>query len=332
VASILSHDNSQRTIRMKPISTAAITVFSWLSFFAQAIGAVETQDITLVDEKRDKRLECRVYFPKQGGDLPLIVFSHGFGGDKTAFAAISQHIAESGYVLVHPSHTDGFGRSGTRLGNGGLRGIRSGGGLAGLLDDPAKIEGRVGDVLCVIDNIEQLYEKIPVLSGRIDNKRIGVGGHSYGAYTSMLLGGVTVDLDGAKARSFGDQRVRCIMPISGQGTGQQGLTEKSWANLKLPMLTMTGSKDQGATGQGPDWKKEPFKFSPTGDKYLVYIEGANHFSFGGLGLRQTDVARAVKTTSLAFWNAYLKDDQQAKSALQSSEIANGLGGVTITHK
>ncbi|GAB4183898.1 MAG: hypothetical protein Fur0032_24870 [Terrimicrobiaceae bacterium] len=49
---------------------------------------------------------------------------------------------------------------------------------------------------------------------RLDATRIGVGGHSFGAYTAMLLGGVTADLGGVKARRFADPRVRCILPIS----------------------------------------------------------------------------------------------------------------------
>lgn len=299
-----------------------------LTFVASsAFAAVKSDDITLHDSKRNKDLECRVHYPESGDKLPIIVFSHGFGADKTAFAAISQHVAEHGYVIVHPSHADGFGRSGNKErggtakpGAGGIGALRSGGGLAGLLNDPAKIEGRVADVVAVMDSIEQLYSKVPALKGRIDTTRIGVGGHSYGAYTSMLIGGVTADIGGVKARSFADPRVRCIMPVSAQGTGQQGLTESSWTSLKLPMLTMTGSRDQGAGGQGPDWKKEPFTFSPPGDKYLLFIEGATHVSFGGFGGRPSEITEVVKATALAFWDAYLKDDANAKASLTSGAV------------
>jgi predicted dienelactone hydrolase len=315
-------------------------------FAASAIAAVKSEEITLRDEKRGKDIECRVHFPDTGDKLPLIIFSHGFGADKTAFATISKHVAEHGYVIVHPSHADGVGRGGLRRGAAELpsqqpkpvepvdnkTGARrlpgllgAGGGLAGMLNDPAKIEGRVADVVAVMDSIEQLCTKLPALKGRIDTTRIGVGGHSYGAYTSMLIGGVTADIGGVKARSFADKRVRCILPISGQGTGQQGLTESSWANLKLPMMTMTGSRDQGAGGQGPDWKKEPFKFSPPGDKYLVFIEGANHLSFGG-GLGGRSSGEVVKATTRAFWDAYLKNDEQAKAAMKSGEVVKSFSG------
>jgi predicted dienelactone hydrolase len=301
---------------------------------------VNSEDITLRDEKRGKDIECRIHFPDTGDKLPLIVFSHGFGADKTAFATISQNVAEHGYVIVHPSHADGFGRSGNKQGErasmpvkGGIRAFRSGGGLAGLLNDLEKIEGRIADVVKVMDSIEQLCTKVPALRGRIDTTSIGVGGHSYGAYTSMLIGGVTADIGSAKARSFVDKRVRCILPISGQGTGQQGLTKSSWANLNLPMMAITGSLDQGAGGQGPDWKKEPFKFSQPGEKYLVFIEGANHLSFGGgLGGRSSSTTEVVKATALAFWDAYLKNDEKAKAALKSGEVVKRFQGSTIESK
>ena len=134
----------------------------------------------------------------------------------------------------------------------------------------------------------------------------------------MLIGGVRADIGDVKARSFKDARVRCILPISGQGTGQQGLSESSWSALTIPMLTMTGSQDKGAGGQGPDWKKEPFRFSPDGDKYLVFIEGANHVSFGGA--LPGAIPDVVKAATLAFWDAYLKDNPTAKTSLKSGSV------------
>jgi predicted dienelactone hydrolase len=327
-------------LRLRAAQVAGVA--GCLLFPLVVASAAEQADVTLLDAKRGRSVECRIHFPGAGDALPLIVFSHGFGGDRTAFTAISQHWADHGYVVVHPSHQDGFGRSGAKKGAakadeesaptvggrraGALRGNLAGGGLAGLMSDPAKVEGRVRDVTFILDALGQIYEKVPALKGRIDVSRVGVGGHSYGAYTSMLIGGVTVDLGGQKARSFGDPRVRCILPVSAQGTGQQGLTEGSWKNLKLPMMTITGSRDQGAGGQGSEWKKEPFTFSPPGDKYLLFIEGANHVSFGGFGGRESDITRVVKAATLAYWDAYLRGDAGAKASLQNGGVMKPFAG------
>jgi predicted dienelactone hydrolase len=285
-------------------------------------------DRTLRDAARGKDVPYRVSFPKDDGEYPLIVFSHGFGGNKDAFATVSRHWASHGYVVIQPTHADGLARrDGDGNAGGATRGRLRAGGLVAGLNDPDRIADRVADLVLILDSLAEIAKATPGLEGRIDAKRIGVGGHSFGAYTAMLIGGVTVDLGGAKGRSFRDRRVTCILPISAQGTGQQGLTQASWAGLTIPMMTMTGTRDQGVGGQGVEWKKEPYTFSPPGAKYLVVIDGANHFSFGGgLGVRSSGVTDVVKVTSTLFWDASLKDSQTARAYLQSDQLLEDAGG------
>ena len=293
--------------------------------------AIETADsLTLKDAARKKDLICKVYFPKTGGPYPVILFSHGFGGNKDAFGPVGRHWASYGYVVVHPTHADGLGRAeripkadaGERA---GPRGRFQG--LLGGISDPQKIGDRVADLVLILDSLDQLPDAVRGLKGKIDAKHIGVAGHSFGAYTAMLIGGVTADLGKEKGKGFADKRVACILPISGQGTGQQGLTDRNWDALKIPMMTITGTRDQGAGGQGVDWKKEPYQFSPKGDKFLVVIDGANHLSFGGgLGPRASAPAEVVKLCSIQYWDAYLKDSAAAKKYLQSDRLAKDSGG------
>jgi predicted dienelactone hydrolase len=287
--------------------------------------AVETSDdLSVKDAVRNKDLSYKVYYPKTGGPYPVILFSHGFGGNKDAFSPISKHWASHGYVVIHPTHADGLGRQKVERKSSGDDKTAARGRFSGLmsgLNDPEKINDRVADLVLLLDNLDNLPKTVPGLTGKIDSTCVGVAGHSFGAYTTMLIGGVTADLGAEKGKSFYDKRVKCILPISGQGTGQQGLTSKSWEALKLPMMTITGTRDQGVGGQGVDWKKEPFNYSPAGDKYLVVIEGANHLSFGGgLGLRTTDITDVVKLCSTVYWNAYLKKLEVAKKYLQPDAL------------
>jgi predicted dienelactone hydrolase len=305
-------------------------MFAMVPLPLRAQDGVLARDIVLKDERRGRAIECRVYAPEQGEKLPLILFSHGFGADKTAFELVSRHVAARGYVVVHPSHQDGVGKSAGRPGGMDreslLRQIRERGGLAAMLSDQSRVEGRIADLLFVMDHPEKLSAAVPELADRLDASRIGVGGHSFGAFTASLLGGVTVDLGGQRARSFKDKRVKCILPISGQGTGQQGLTAESWKQLTLPMMTITGSRDRGAGGQGPEWKMEPYRLSPPGDKYLVFIEGANHVSFGGYRGVANEFTPAVQQASVLFWDAYLKDDPAAIKALKDKILEQSFPG------
>lgn len=306
---------------------------------AEPLAVAVADDLTLHDAVRGKDLPCKASFPRSGGPYPVIVFSHGFGGNKEAFAVVGRHWASHGYVVIHPTHADGSDRMVGRendpeaRGDGGRPLLRPGG-LIGALNDPGRIADRVADITLVLDSLDALPGKIPGIEGRIDPKRIGVGGHSFGAYTAMLIGGVTVDLGGDGGRSFRDERVRCILPISAQGTGQQGLTEGSWARLTIPMMTITGTQDRGVGGQPVEWRKEPYRFSPPGDKYLVVIDGANHFSFGGgPGRRSSAVTDLVCLSSTLFWDAYLKDSRPARERLRSKRPAGEPDGrVTIEAK
>lgn len=292
--------------------------------------AVEfTDDLTLQAAAGARKLSCKVSFPATGGPFPVIVFSHGFGGNKNTFASAARHWASHGYVVIQPTHADGLGRQQAvpPVADDEQPARQRQGGLLEGLTDPARIAARVADIVLVIDSLHGIAEQIPALDGRIDAKRIGVGGHSFGAYTAMLIGGVTVDLGGVKNKSFRDERVRCILPISGQGTGQQGLTHASWTGLTIPMMTITGTRDRGAGGQTVEWKKEPYRLSPPGGKYLVVIDGANHFSFGGrLGARTAGVTDAVNALSTHFWDAHLADSRASRDYLQSGRAVQESGG------
>jgi dienelactone hydrolase len=300
--------------------------------------AVETaDDLTLKDAARKKDLTCKIYYPKTGGPYPVILFSHGFGANQDAFGPIGKHWASHGYVVIHPTHADGLIRrkADPKKDDEQSPAQPRFGGLMGGLNNPAIIGDRVADLVLVLDYLDRLPTSVPGLKDKIDVKSIGVAGHSFGAYTTMLIGGVTVDLGQDKGKSFLDKRVKCILPISAQGTGQQGLTDKSWDALKLPMMTITGTRDRGAGGQDVEWKKEPYKYSPKGDKFLVVIEGANHFSFGGaggFGGRGDDITKSVKLCSTHFWDAYLKDSEVSKKYLQSDQLVKDAGGKFVIEK
>lgn len=154
-----------------------------------------------------------------------------------------------------------------------------------------------------------------------------------GASTADALAGALVDLPGHPATNFADSRVKAVLLLSPQGPGEFGLTDHSWDHVTLPLMSMTGSLDSGANGQGPNWKKIPFERSQPGDKYHVFIEGASHMSF--IVARTLMPVRAREgeailgysnAASLAFWDAYLKADTAAKDYLRSNALPDDSHG------
>lgn len=223
--------------------------------------------------KNGRKMPVKVYYPQGEGPFPTIIFSHGGGGSKDYYEPLGRFWASHGYVSIHPTHSDSISIRGRDF-------IRELGDYA--LKNSAAWEERASDISVVIDSFGELARQAPSLQGKLDGQRIGVGGHSFGSYTTQLVGGATIDIpNGPKGKSFADKRVKALLLLSPQGRGQQGLTENSWKTMTLPAMFMTGTNDKIGGGQGPEWRREGFDRVPAGDKYLIFIEGANHFSFGG---------------------------------------------------
>ncbi len=301
--------------------------------------AVVTESLVLHDSTRDRDLPLAVVHPGEPGLYPLIVFSHGAGGSGDRVLDLPRFWSGHGYVCLVPTHADSI-----RLQR--ERAAAEGRPAPTIRESYAKVwparEGwrdawsdRPADVTFLLDALDTLTLQLPALAGRIDANRIGVGGHSMGAWTSQLIGGTRPrHPDRPGLTSFADPRAGAILLLSGQGRGQMGLTEDSWASFTLPLLNVTGSLDRGALGQGPEWRRDTFLLSPPGDKFMMFIHGADHGSFVGpptvraprLGLRRRSAAdaegdaifTAVQAATLAFWDAFLKDDAGALQWLRDS--------------
>lgn len=325
-ASVVS--NSDRSASPSLASGAATSspspVISGAYKLAEGPHAVtEVPDTVLHDAKRDKDLHVRIFYPKEPGPYPVIVFSHGAGGSQSCCEALTRHWATYGYVTIQPTHDD----STLQRRNSGEEDINFLKAVSEALKKPALWQSRPQDVSFVLDSLPVLQKRIPALAGKIDAERIGVGGHSMGAFTADAIAGALVDLPGHPATNFTDRRVRAVLLLSPQGPGEFGLTDHSWDHLTLPLLSMTGSLDLGAGNQGPDWKKIPFERSQPGAKYHVFIQGANHMSFISsktllpVHASQGDsILGYTNAASLAFWDAYLKADSAAKNYLQSDAL------------
>lgn len=312
-------------------------------------------DLVLHDAARGKDLHVRVYYPLGNGPYPVIVFSHGAGGGQDVGPELLGFWASRSYVVIAPTHADSIRLRRQQGQRAGMAGI-----LREFATDVDLRLSRVQDDSFIIDILPDLAKLAPELAGKLDASCIGVGGHSAGAMTAMLIGGATEDmaangLGGPETADQRDPRVKCILVLSGQGitSNWSCFTKHSWDGVKIPMLVMTGSLDDSSrTGQTSLSRCDPYKYAIPPGKFLLYIDGATHMSFTGkvarkegvgdgrllsglLGAGDLDTARdydqqaiftEVQMASLAFWDAYLKGDQRAENWLHSDAIERYSGG------
>lgn len=110
--------------------------------------------------------------PHQAGRFPMVVISHGAGGNAGQFGWIASELAQAGFVVVLPNHP------GTTTGNASA-------------EAAVRVWERPADVSAVLDEITANSDDYPY----IDTDRISILGFSAGGYTAMATSGARVDPD-----------------------------------------------------------------------------------------------------------------------------------------
>ena len=280
---------------------------------------VETSDFEPIDETRDDRdVPLRIYSVKSKTRQPVVLFSHGLGGSRSNNRCLGNYFAQHGYIAVfmqhHGSDFDVI-QEAPRLQK--LRVLKSAASYESA-------QARVEDVSFVLDTLEQWNrDSSHPLSGRLDLEHIGLCGHSFGAVTTMTMAGRQLPLG---QRPVDEPRIDAFLAMSPQsGKGQDAKT--SFGKLKRPIFCMTGTKDGSPIDSSvtPETRQAVYKALPLGDKYHLVLDGAEHHAFGDsenrFRRRQRDPAHhgIIQEFSLKFWDAYLKEDVEAKKWLQSEE-------------
>jgi dienelactone hydrolase len=232
--------------------------------------------IVLPAPNRGDDLQVRVSAPATGTDLPVIVFSHGFGSSMDGYAPLADFWAARGFVVVQPTHLD------SRT-------------LGVPADDPRTPRIwriRVDDLKRVIDGLGVVEAATPGLAGRLDRTRIAAAGHSWGAQTaSMLLGARVLDSDGAAGEDLSDPRVKAGALLALPGKGGDDLApfaaehfafmNPSFDAMTPPVLFVAGDDDRSPLStRDADWFTDAYFLSPAG-KSLLTLAGAEH-SLGGV--------------------------------------------------
>ncbi len=117
-----------------------------------------------------------------GAPYPLVAFSHGYGGIRYQSPYLTEHLARHGFVVVSVDHTHNT--------------------FMDLdMDHAAQVLAeRPGDVRRAVDHVLDVSGgDDPLLGGMVAGPLYAMLGHSFGAVTTLILSGGTLDIEHALA-------------------------------------------------------------------------------------------------------------------------------------
>ncbi len=278
-------------------------------------------------------LELRLTAPAAGGDLPVVILSHGFGPSnylpsKDGYAPLAQFWAERGVAVIQPTQAS------SRV--GGLDPDLPGG--------PFFWRERVAEMRAILDQLAEIERQAPVVAGRLDHNQIAVAGHSFGGFIcGLLLGARLQDED------FSDPRIRAGILLAAPGRGGADLTPENarrfpffdvdFSGISTPTLVVCGADDDPHfTPRGPEWHADPFHDAPGADALLM-INGVGH-GLGGIAgwdARETETEdpnalEATRRLTLAWLRNTLASEPAAWTQSQSAlkESAASIAEITTS--
>ena len=304
---------ARRRLALLLVLAAAIAAGS-----AQAPTAAQTEAVTIVrdewrDAARDRIVPVKLYIPAGTGPFPIVIHSHGLGGSREGSTVILSEVARAGFLVVTLQHA------------GSDSGILEEG-LAALSARPEPVGARAAidryrDVPFAIDELTRRNQAEGPLRGRLDLRRIGMSGHSFGALSTLTALGQNVPR--APAGVFREPRIVAGVVYSPNAPRNEG-PDTAFRAIAAPILHFTGTEDRTPLDReaSPWGRTIPFQHIHGPDQFLVVIRGGDHMLFSGrrtaAGRPQPGDAahlRLITDETIRFWRAYLAGDRTAAQEL-----------------
>lgn len=284
---------------------------------------------TYRDSERNRKLNVQLWYPGTGeGSCPLVIYSHGGMGVKSANESLCRELASHGYVVCAVDHTgqclytvDDQGKS-DRIDGEYLRELRS---------EDAKSDRqqsfqyyqkwmalRTGDIGYVLDRLLAEAERpgADEVYKRIDGGRIGVMGHSLGGAAVLGIGRFRQDIGAVIALE-----APFLCDILGVSEGEFLWEETAYP---LPVLNVYSDSAWGKISGWPQYAANVRLLDdPRDTVWTEHLVGVGHLGLTDLSLTSPlltqvlDGQRAeigpeaalgrLSAVCLEFFDAYLKD-------------------------
>ena len=257
------------------------------------------------DAARGRDVPVRLDLPARPDGAAVILYSHGLGDSNAGGGLWKAAWTGAGFAVLSVQHVgsdDGLikGAASQEEADRKLRAAES----------AKELFARVADMKFALDRLQAHAAVGACATTGLDLTRVGVGGHSYGAYTTQLLAGERLG-----SLNLADPRMKAALVLS-PSPPPFGTAEQAFGQVAVPVMMVTGTADQtAAQALTAEERVKPYAGLPPGEKYLLVLDGETHHELGGAeSLRTSPVphrARMIVDASTAFWRAELLGDRQA---------------------
>ncbi|NET15446.1 MAG: alpha/beta fold hydrolase, partial [Okeania sp. SIO1H6] len=147
------------------------------------------QQIILQDEGRDRNFSVQLYLPNISSaeiSIPVVVISHGLGSNGVNFESLAKHLASYGFAVALPQHPGSDYEYIQKFLAGKTKDMFHGN---EFIDRPL-------DISFLLNQLEQLNQY--QFHNQLNLKKVGIFGHSFGAYTAFALAGAEINFQQLK--------------------------------------------------------------------------------------------------------------------------------------
>jgi dienelactone hydrolase len=286
-----------------------------------------TMDVTIHDNSGARDIPIKIYLPDATAPTPIILYSHGLGGSREESSYLAKHWAARGYTVVYHQHPgsdiDIWKNIPERRRFKRFMAMKKGISYQNFIL-------RVEDVDRVLEQLDKWNQtEGHELEGRLDLKKVGMSGHSFGARTAQAVGGQAFTESNDK---FTNSRITAALLMS--PSSPKGSSKDAFGTVSIPWMLMTGTNDTAPFGRNSDatTRLTIFPALPSGGKYELVLYNAEHLAFTDHALKDSSEPRnpnhhkVILGLSTAFWDAYLREDDAAMVWL------DGEGPESVLHK
>ncbi len=257
-----------------------------------------------------------IYYPRgTSTGLPVVVLFQGGNVHSSFYSRYAARIAADGYVVYVPNRCTIF-----------------------FTQFFLKVSSAAGNEVLTLAK-SQNSDSTSELRGRLDTEKMGYLGHSLGGVTALFV------LNDICQFPFCDPGTSFLSQVKVAVVYGAGLTNQLDPNkIKLdsagkatPVAILQGSVDSAFPPKDGQLSYDNYKST----KYLVSVEGANHYSITDVSAPFGSAAEKTNSTisqdagisrisqvSILFLNGYLKANQADLTKVQTN--ATGITGITVT--